>query len=147
MIIIRGIITGNLSLVSIIFVSICICIWMYDDYKLLKVLHEYSLQHYEIGTLLQMQYMISIDKSGTDNYKYTYNVRTTNESSSRDVELTESNQNNINISTHKNNIGNENSDATTDNDNQNENDNDTDNELKVVPLDVVDYVNFQYEKE
>ena len=60
---IRGIMTGQLHLSQLIMMPISVFIWLYDDIKLLKILKEYSQQHYEVGTLLQLRQMVSVDEN------------------------------------------------------------------------------------
>lgn len=52
---VRGLITGRLAVYQLVWTAINICVWMYEDTKLLKILKEYSEQHYEIAELLQIR--------------------------------------------------------------------------------------------
>ena len=56
---IRGIITGQLTIIQLVIMVVAITVFMYDDIKCLKVMKEYSLQHYEAARLLQLKQIVS----------------------------------------------------------------------------------------
>ena len=57
----RGIHTGSVQIFEIIITVLVICIWLYEDYQLLKTLKQYSLQNYQTAKLLRIKTMLSVD--------------------------------------------------------------------------------------